>query len=245
MHLEGKVALVTGGSRGIGESIVKRLAAEGVRVAFTYVSSESRARSVVDAVKSDGGAALAVKADNGEPAEVLAAINAVVEEFGRLDVLVNNAFAGIIGPFDTYTLKDFDAMVAVNLRGLFVAAQAAVAHIGRGGSIVNIGSIMAERQPPGSLGVTVYGMCKSAISGFTRGLARELGPRGITVNTVQPGSILTDAVTREAAEQWLPLTPVGRNGLPDDVAGLVAFLASSQADFISGATLNVDGGFAS
>jgi 3-oxoacyl-[acyl-carrier protein] reductase len=240
-----RVAFVTGGSRGIGGEVVKRLAAQGVRVAFTYVSSEERADGVVRAVAAAGGTALALRAHNGDPTQIEEAIATTVERFGGLDILVNNAFAGIRGPFATYAHADFDTMVDVNLRGTFVAAQEAAKHLGPGGRIVNIGSVTAERQPSELFGTSVYLMCKSAIAGLTRGLARELGPKGITVNTVQPGSIHSDLKPKDVADHWIAATPVGRLGTPEDVASVVAYLASPEAAFVNGATWNVDGGFSS
>lgn len=240
--LAGKAALVTGGSRGIGAAIVRRLASEGVAVAFTYAASPAAAEEVVAGIAANGGTAVAIKADSAEPAEVEAAVAQVAQRFGRLDILVNNA--GIIsnGSVDNYALADFDRIVAVNVRAVFVAVQAALAHMGEGGRIITTGSVAADRT--GFAGSSAYSMSKAAVAGLTRGMARDLGPRGITVNVVQPGPTETDIVSDEAVRERLrPMMALGRMGSGDEVASLVAYLARPEASYITGAALTVDGGY--
>jgi 3-oxoacyl-[acyl-carrier protein] reductase len=241
--LKGRVALVTGGSRGIGTAIAKRLAAEGAVVAITYASSKQKAEEVVREIDSQGGRALAIKADSADADQLKGAVSATLETFGRLDVLVNNAGVFAMGPLDEFTLEEFDRMLAVNVRGVFVAAQEASRHMTEGGRIINIGSVAAERTPfPGA---TVYSMTKAAVAGLTRGLARDLGSRGITVNNIQPGPIDTDMAPKDGpiADALKGTTAVGRYGQVDEVASLTAYLAGPEAAFITGASLTVDGGY--
>ena len=240
--LAGKTALVTGGSRGIGAAIVRRLASEGVAVAFTYAASSAAANELVADIAANGGTAVAIRADSAEPAEVQAAVAQAVQRFGRLDILANNA--GIIGSgtVDTFPLADFDRILAVNVRAVFVAVQAALPHMGEGGRIVITGSVVADRT--GVAGAAAYRMSKAAVAGLTRGMARDLGPRGITVNVVQPGPTETDIVSDESVREWLrPMMALGRMGSSDEVASLVAYLARPEASFITGAALNGDGGY--
>lgn len=240
--LAGKTALVTGGSRGIGAAIVRRLASEGVAVAFTYAAASAAADKLVADITANGGTAVAIKADSAEPAEVQAAVGQAVQRFGRLDILANNA--GIIsnGTVDTYALADFDRILAVNVRAVFVAVQAALPHMGEGGRIIITGSVAADRT--GLAGSAAYGMSKAAVAGLTRGMARDLGSRGITVNVVQPGPTETDIVSDESVRARLrPMMALGRMGSSDEVASLVAYLARPEAGFITGAALTVDGGF--
>ena len=188
--LAGKVALITGGSRGIGAAIVKRFASEGADVALTYTSSPDQANEVAQAAEALGVQALAIQADSADANAVVAAVERTVEKLGGIDILVNNAGVLAIGPIDDFTLADFDRTLAVNVRAVFVATQAAVKHMKEGGRIINIGSTNAERMPfPGG---GVYAMSKSALQGLVQGLSRDLGPRGITINNVQPGPIATD-----------------------------------------------------
>jgi 3-oxoacyl-[acyl-carrier protein] reductase len=242
--LAGKVALVTGGSRGIGAAIVKRLAQEGAAVAFTYASAKEKADEVVRAIEAEGGKALAFQADSGAAEAVKGAVARTVESLGRLDVLVNNAGLAIFTPLDQFSLDDFDRLVAVNVRAVFVAVQEASRHMGEGGRIITIGSTNADRMP--LAGGSVYAMTKAAVAGLTRGLARDLGPRGITVNNVQPGPVDTDLnpATGPFAETLKGFLAVPRYGKGDEVAGLVAYLASPEAAYITGASLTIDGGFA-
>ncbi|WP_371663028.1 3-oxoacyl-ACP reductase family protein [Streptomyces sp. NBC_00280] len=235
--LEGKTALVTGGSRGIGAAIVRRLTADGAQVAFTYASAKDQADAVAEAT-----GALAVQADNSDHEAVQAAVSRTTEHFGGLDILVNNAAVTYAAPIEDFTLEEFDRIIAVNVRGVFSAVQAASAHLGQGGRIITIGSVSADRAP--QPGISVYALTKAAVAGFTRGLARELGPRGITVNTVQPGPTDTDMNpdSGPAAEWMRQLTTVGHYGKPVDIASAVAYLASPEAHFVSGSTWNVDGG---
>ncbi|MGE8408822.1 MAG: 3-oxoacyl-ACP reductase family protein [Pseudomonas sp.] len=242
--LSGKVALVQGGSRGIGAAIVKRLAEQGAAVAFTYVSSQAVANALQQQITANGGKALALRADSADAEAVQQAVDATVAHFGRLDILVNNAGVLAVGPLESFSLEDFDRTLAVNVRSVFVATQAAARHMGQGGRIINIGSTNAERMP--FAGGGPYAMSKAALVGLTRGLARDLGPRGITINNVQPGPVDTDMnpATGEFAESLMGFMAVGRYGKVEEVASFVAYLASPEAAYITGASLTIDGGFA-
>lgn len=241
--LAGKVALITGGSRGIGAAIVKRLASVGADVALTYTSSPEKAKEIAQAAEALGVRALAIQADSAEASAVVAAVERTVAELGGIDILVNNAGVLAIGPIDDFTLADFDRTIAVNVRAVFVATQAAVKHMKEGGRIINIGSTNAERMP--FAGGGVYAMSKSALQGLVQGLARDLGPRGITINNVQPGPIATDMNPPEGefAEMLKKLLALPRYGTVEEVAGLVAYLASPESGYITGASLTIDGGF--
>jgi 3-oxoacyl-[acyl-carrier protein] reductase len=242
--LTGKVALVTGGSRGIGAAIAKRLAHDGAAVAITYASAQPKAEEVVQSIKAAGGRARAIRAEAADAEAVRAAVTETVATFGRLDILVNNAGVAAIAPLEEFSLEEFDRLVAVNVRAVFVASQEAARHLGEGGRIITIGSVNADRMP--FVGGGVYAMTKAAVAGLTRGLARDLGPRGITVNNVQPGPVDTDLnpATGPFAESLKGLLALGRYGHADEIAGLVAYLASPESGFITGASLTIDGGFA-
>jgi 3-oxoacyl-[acyl-carrier protein] reductase len=242
--LAGRRALVTGGSRGIGAGIVRRLAADGAAVAFTYREAKSPANDLEQEIIGSGGQALAVQADSEDPEALRAAISETDDRFGGLEVLVNNAGTSRIAPIEDFPLEEYDRLLAINVRAIFVAIQAAVPRLGARGRIINIGSVMADRVPIS--GISVYSLTKAAVAGLTRGLARELGPRGITVNTVQPGPIDTDTNpdSGEFADAMRSLTAVGHYGQPHDIADAVAFLARTDARFVTGTTWNVDGGFA-
>ena len=241
--LKNKRALITGGSRGIGAAIVRRLAKEGADVALTYTSSPTQANEVAEAAQALGVRALAIQADSAEASQVVAAVERTVAELGGIDILVNNAGVLAIGPIDDFKLADFDRTIAVNVRAVFVATQAAVKHMKEGGRIINIGSTNAERMPFGGGGV--YAMSKSALQGLVQGLARDLGPRGITINNVQPGPVATDLNPPEGefAEMLKKQMALPRYGTVEEIAGMVAYLAGPEADFITGASLMIDGGF--
>ena len=241
--LTGKVAFVTGGSRGIGAAIARRLAQEGAAVALTYTSGKQAAEAVVNAIQKAGGQALSLQADSGNAEAVKNAIRQTVEALGRLDVLVNNAGVIAVATLEAFSLDDFDKMVAVNIRGVFVASQEAARHMGEGGRIINIGSVNGDRVP--FSGGSVYGMTKAAVAGLTRGMARDLGPRGITVNNVQPGPVETDMNPAEGqfAETALSYMAIKRYGQGEEIASLVAYLAGPEAAYVTGASLTIDGGY--
>lgn len=241
-ELAGKRALVTGGSRGIGAAIAVALAEKGADVAITYERSAERTAALVEAIEAKGGKAVAIQADSADPAAIQRSVDEAVEKLGGLDILVNNAAIARYSPIAEYPVEDIDAQLAVNIRGPILASKAAIPHLPAGGRIINIGSAGAERIV-GSPG-TVYFMTKSAIQSLTRGLAQELGPRDITVNTVQPGSTNTDMNPEdgEYSDFQRALIPLGRYGQPEDVAAAVAFLASPAARQITGTILTVDGG---
>jgi 3-oxoacyl-[acyl-carrier protein] reductase len=240
--LSKKVALVTGASRGIGAAIAKRLAADGASVAFTYAKDADAASSVVKAIEGAGGKAIAIQADAADAKAVKAAVEKAVATLGRLDVLVNNAGTAIPKKFEDATLEELDRVIDINLRGTFVATQAALKHMNNGGRIIMIGSCVGERMM--TPGLVPYSATKGAIKMFTQGLSREVGDRGITVNNVQPGPIDTDL--NPAAGDWAvpqkAVTALGRFGTVDEVAALVAFIASPESSYITGANLTVDGG---
>ncbi|WP_119274670.1 3-oxoacyl-ACP reductase family protein [Phyllobacteriaceae bacterium SYSU D60010] len=241
--LAGKVALVTGGSRSIGAAISKRLARDGAHVALTYSASPAKAAEVVKAVEAEGGHALAIAADAGEPDAVRSAVARTIAAFGRLDILVNNAGLALGGAIDEINSETYERMIAVNVTGVFVATQEAVRHMGHGGRIIHIGSSMTRYAafPTASL----YTLTKGAVAGFNRSLVRDLGPRGITVNTVHPGPTDTDMNPDGGPVSKIvgPGMAIGRYGQPHEIASLVAFLAGPEAAFITGADILADGGF--
>jgi 3-oxoacyl-[acyl-carrier protein] reductase len=243
-NLQGKAALVTGGSRGIGAAIAKRLARDGADVALTYVSAPDKANAVVAEIDGIGRRGLAIAADSAHPGDVAAAVERTAAEFGRLDILVNNAGIYVPSPFEETTLDEIERMWTINVRAVIVATQVALRHMPDGGRIVNIGSCLAERVS--GPGVTLYAMSKAALVGLTKGLARDLGKRGITVNVVEPGPIDTDMnpAAGPGAEGQARLTALGRYGTGDEIAATVAHLASDEAGYITGTTILVDGGFA-
>ncbi len=240
--LAGKVAFVTGSSRGIGAAIAKRLAADGAKVGITYTKGADAAAAVVKEIEAAGGKAIALQADATDGAAVKAAIDKTVATFGQLDILVNNAGTAIPATFEEATLEDLDRIIDINIRGVFIATKAALKHIKDGGRIISIGSCVGERiMTPG---LAAYAATKGAVKMFTQGLAREVGSRGITVNNVQPGPIDTDL--NPAAGDWatpqIANTSLKRYGHVNEVAALVAFVASPEAAYITGANLTVDGG---
>ncbi|WP_435870571.1 3-oxoacyl-ACP reductase family protein [Micromonospora musae] len=242
--LAGKVAIVTGGSRGIGAGIAQRLAAAGATVAITYNSSAEQAQTVAKSIGEAGGSAVALRVDAADREAVRAGIAEVVERFGRLDILVNNAGVTVVGPIESISDADYDRNLAVNLTAVFMASQEALRHLGDGGRIITIGSINADRIHFG--GGSVYALTKAGVAGLTRALAREVSGRGVTVNTVQPGPVDTDMNPADSpfAEITRPHIAVGRYGTAAEVGSLVTYLAGPDAAYISGATINVDGGFA-
>ncbi|MFC5003877.1 SDR family NAD(P)-dependent oxidoreductase [Dactylosporangium cerinum] len=241
--LEGKVALVTGGGRGIGAAVVRRLAAQGADVALTFQHDRQRATELAAEVTATGRRALVIQADSADPAAVAGAVDRAAAELGRLDILVNNAGAFLLGPLQDLSLAEFEQTVAVNVRAPFVATQAAVRHMSAGGRIINIGSNAAERAV--FPGFSLYSMSKTALIGLTKSLGRELGPRAITVNLVHPGATDTELNPADGpnAATINGFTALGHYADPSDVAAAVAFLAGPDGRYITGATVNVDGGF--
>ncbi len=240
----GQVAFINGGSRGIGAATARRLAREGAKVAIGYAASAIAAEALVEEIKAAGGEAFAIKADAADAAALTRAIDSVADRYGRLDILVNSAGVLRLGPLDQFSLEDFDHTVAVNVRAVFVASQAAVKHMKDGGRIINIGSTNAQRMP--FEGGAAYAMSKSALVGLVKGMARDLGPRGITVNNVAPGPVDTDMNPADSdfATGLHGLMALKRHGTADEVAAMVSYLAGPEAAFVTGADLLIDGGFA-
>ncbi len=241
-QLEGKSALVTGGSRGIGAAIAKRLAEDGASVAITYTKGADAASAVVKAIEKAGGKAIAIQADAADANAVKSAVDKTAAAFGGIDVLVNNAGTAIPKKFEDTTLEELDRVLDINVRGVFVAAQEALKHMKDGGRIINIGSCVGERMM--TPGLVPYSATKGAVKMFTQGLSREVGSRGITVNNVQPGPIDTDLnpAAGDWAEPQLAVTALRRYGKVEEVAALVAFVAGPEAAYITGANLTIDGG---
>ncbi len=241
--LAGKIAVVTGSSRSIGAAIAKRLAADGATVVITFNASPEKAEAVVNDIQQAGGKALAIQADAGNPDAVRSAIIQVAQSFGKIDILVNNAGISVLGAPEDINFADFQRILAVNVTGVFVATQEALRHMGQGGRIIHIGSSMVQYAafPTAS----AYTLTKGAVAGFTRGLVRDLGPKGITVNTVHPGPTDSDMNPADGpvADFVRPGIAVGRYGTGADIASAVAYLASPAAAFVTGAELLVDGGF--
>lgn len=234
-----KVALVFGGSRGIGAAAVRRLARDGFAVGFTYLSRPDSAQEVVDAVVADGGQAYAVQADSADTTAIRTAVEKVIAHFERLDVVVVNSGILRLGTVDAFTLADFDQVLKVNVRGVYAAIQATVAHMGENGRLITVGSNTAVR-PITPIG-TVYGMSKAAVAAMVKGLALDLAARGIRINNIQPGPIETD-MTAEHIEHIKGLVPLGQVGQPEDIAELVSYLAGPSSRYMTGSSLTIDGG---
>jgi 3-oxoacyl-[acyl-carrier protein] reductase len=243
-RLNNQVAFINGGSRGIGAATARRLAREGAKVAIGYQSSSIAAEALVAEIEARGGEAIAIRANAADAEALTRAIDRAASHFGRLDILVNSAGVLRMGPVDQFSLADLDETLAVNVRAVFVAAKAAAAHMRDGGRIINISSTNAGRMP--FAGGAAYAMSKSALTGLAKGLARDLGPRSITVNNVQPGPIDTDMNPAEGdfAAALHGLMALPRHGHADEVAAMVAYLAGPEAAFVTGADLLIDGGFA-
>lgn len=242
--LKGKTAFVTGGTRGMGEAIVRRLAAEGASVAFTYVNSDEKAHLIVQNILQSGGQALAIKADGAVKGAVMDAITAAAEAFGKIDILVNNAAAAIGGPLETASERtnDYDRMIDVNIRSTAEAVRTVQQFMPDGGRIINMGSVGGRRI--GGPGLSDYIATKAALSAYTRGLAWDLAPRKITVNSVEPGAIDTDMMPQDPIirEAYINAIPLKRLGKPEEIASMVNFLASNEASYITGSAFSVDGG---
>ena len=242
LNLSGKIALVTGGSRSIGAAIARRLAADGAAVAITYSASPDRAADVVAEIEAAGGKAIAIAADAGDSDAVRAAVTRTAETFGGIDILVNNAGVAVNAPIEDFRFEDYERMLAVNVTGVFVATQEAARRMKAGGRIIHIGSSMTRYAafPTAS----VYTLTKGAITGFNRSLARDLGVKGITVNTVHPGPTDTDMNPADGPVAAIvgPGMAIGRYGQPSEIANVVAFLAGPEAAFVTGADIVADGG---
>ncbi|CAE6796578.1 MULTISPECIES: SDR family NAD(P)-dependent oxidoreductase [Paraburkholderia] len=239
--LTGKVAIVFGGSRGIGAAAARRLASEGADVAITYVSAPERAKETVGAIDATGQSGLAIKADSADPAAIKAAVAQTVDHFGKLDIAIVNAGILKLGDIATVSVEDLDRMLDINVRGVFIAIQAAAARLTDGGRIITIGSNTAVRS--GHPGSSVYSMTKAAVAVMVKGIAVDLASRGITVNNIQPGPTVTD-MTADHIEAIKPLIPLKRAGDPDEIAGLVAYLARKESGYMTGSSLTIDGGMA-
>ncbi|WP_405905897.1 3-oxoacyl-ACP reductase family protein [Streptomyces sp. NBC_00828] len=242
--MSGTVALVTGGSRGIGAATALRLAQDGAEVAITYLRDKEAAEDVVRRIEALGRRGLALRADSGDAVEAVEAVRTAAQVFGRLDVLVNNVGVGLLGPLESLSLADVDRVLSANVRGVFLASQAAAPHLGRGGRIITIGTCMTQRVP--GAGGTLYATSKSALIGLTKALARELGGRGITANIVHPGPVDTEMNPADGpyGAGQAAMTALGRFGTADEVASMVAYLAGGEAGYVTGAEFAVDGGHA-
>ena len=245
--LEGKIALITGGSRGIGAAIAKRLAADGADVAITYTKGVDAAAAVVKEIERAGRKAIAIQADATDAGAVEAAVERVVGTFGRLDVLVNNAGTAIPKRFEETTLEELDRVIDINVRGTLVATQAALKHMKSGGRIIMIGSVNSDTVP--FAGGSVYALTKAAVAGFTRGLTRDLGPLGITVNNIPPGSVMGTIMSEANRDRFqiptevlLQTLPVRRMGEPNDIANACAWLCLEESSYVTGQTIHVNGG---
>jgi 3-oxoacyl-[acyl-carrier protein] reductase len=239
--LTGKIAIVFGGSRGIGAAAARRLAKEGADVTVTYVSTPERAADTVAAIEATGRTGLAIKADSADPAAIKAAVAQTVDHFGKLDIAVVNAGILLLGDVATVNVENLDRMLNINVRGVFLAIQAAAARLTDGGRIITIGSNTAVRS--GHPGSSVYSMTKAAVAVMVKGIAIDLAGRGVTVNNIQPGPTLTD-MTVDHIEAIKPLIPLKRAGDPDEIAGLVAYLARKESGYMTGSSLTIDGGMA-
>lgn len=239
----GRTALVTGGSRGIGAAIVKRLASEGTKVVFTYVAAEDAANALVESVSRDGGSASAVKANSADRAQIIDAVATAVERLGYLDVVVSNAGGGVLLPLSEISYEDIDTMVNVTVNGTVTLVKESLPHMRSGGRVITIGSVNSHYTPFDSM--AIHALDRSALVGFVRGMARELGPKGITINNVQPGPVDTDANPADGptADLQRSFIPIGRYGEVDEVASFVSYLAGPEASLITGASLDIDGGY--
>ncbi len=235
-----KVALVFGGARGIGAAIAIRLAHNGYRVAITWVSRPDRAQDVVSTIERQGGQAIAIEADSADAAAIQAAVDKTLHRYGRLDVAVVNAGVLRPGTIEEYALADLDTTLAVNVRGVFLAIQAAVKTMAEGGRVITIGSNTAVRT--GHAGSSVYAMSKAAVASMVQNLALDLAPRRITINNIQPGPVATD-MTASMVDQITPLVPLQRIGKPEEIASLAAWLAGESSGYMTGSSLTIDGGF--